>query len=55
MGEILPFVGPQGGVWATSSSFFRADLIGWPWALRSGVEGIMMAGFDTNSNRVVKR
>lgn len=48
LGGFLPLVGPQGGVWETSSSLFKADLIGWPWALRSGVEGMAMTGLQSS-------
>lgn len=33
--------GPPGGVRVTSSSVFKADLIGTPWALRMGVEDMV--------------
>lgn len=35
--NILPLVGPIGGVRVTSSSLLRADRMGCPWALRIGV------------------
>lgn len=45
-----PLTGPLGGVRATSSSALRADLMGWPWALRTGV----VDGADILSRRVAR-
>lgn len=53
----LPFVGPIGGVRVTSSSLFRADRMGCPWALRTGVVDMVSARvprlWEQNSSQMV--